>query len=426
MNIGDFRQNPPADRPKRTSKKYNLPDKPGIYQFKKGRQILYIGKATSLRDRVRSYFAGDLVESRGPRLIKMLAEANDLSWQETDSVLEALILESTLIKKHQPKYNAREKDDKSFNYIIITKEKWPRVLIVRGRDLNVRHRVAHISYGPFTSGKDLKIALNLIRKIFPFRDKCLPDSNKGCFNYQLGLCPGVCTGEISAKDYQKIISRLKMFFSGQSKKLRAKLKQEMMALAKKQEFEKADVLKRQLFALDHIRDVALIGARGEVIDSFQNPSSRVQVRIEAYDIAHLSGTNTVGGMVVWQDGELTPTEYRRFKIIGAKDKKVAIDDLANLAEILTRRLIHKEWPLPDVIVVDGDERQRQVAEKIFQSAGLEIKIIAVTKDRHHQMAKILGDSATIGDYHSAIVLINAEAHRYTLSFHRKLRRQMLK
>jgi len=120
MNIGDFRQNPPADGPKRTSKKYNLPDKPGIYQFKKGRQILYIGKATSLRDRVRSYFAGDLVESRGPRLIKMLAEANDLSWQETDSVLEALILESTLIKKHQPKYNAREKDDKSFNYIIIT------------------------------------------------------------------------------------------------------------------------------------------------------------------------------------------------------------------------------------------------------------------------------------------------------------------
>lgn len=439
-------------------KKYNLPDRPGVYHFRQGRQILYIGKATSLRDRVRSYFNGALGEARGPWLVKMLTEANHLTWEETSSVLEALILESALIKKYQPKYNAREKDDKSYNYIVITKEKWPRVLVVRGKDLKdadlrrldagktQKNIIQNIKYqfGPFPAGKDLKIALGLVRKIFPFRDNCLPFEvlparrtfiakkvkgpsktwvGKPCFNRQLGLCPGVCTGEISASDYAKIISRLKMLLSGRISTLRTRLEREMKDYAKRQEFEKAGEIKKELFALNHIQDVTLIGG-----DKVSNHLA--SIRFEAYDIAHLAGVHTVGAMTVWQGGSLQSSQYRRFKITGRDSKaeksrisaeKVAIDDLANLAEILERRLNHPEWPAPDVVVVDGDERIRQIAEKILRTRGGKAKVVAVTKNKQHKAEKILGDSAIIRDYHQVIVTVNAEAHRFAISYHRKKR-----
>src|ERR1035437_9957327 len=116
-------------------KKLKIPDKPGVYFFKKDKEIIYIGKATSLKDRVRSYFGKDLIETRGPLLVDMIFHAGKIEWKITDSVLEALILEASLIKKHQPKYNTKEKSDKSFNYVVITREKLPRVIIVRGRQL---------------------------------------------------------------------------------------------------------------------------------------------------------------------------------------------------------------------------------------------------------------------------------------------------
>jgi excinuclease ABC subunit C len=323
---------------------------------------------------------------------------------------------------------------------------------MRGKDLESESRnhllnTKYQSYGPFPNGKDLKIALSLVRKIFPFRDNCLPFevlptrqtfmakkvkgsskiseglpdqilskgktlAGKPCFNRQLGLCPGVCKGEISLADYKKIISRLKMFFAGRLSSLRSKLEQEMKAYAKKQEFEKAGDIKKQLFALDHIQDVALI----------KNNSSKngvTSIRLEAYDIAHLSGSNTVGAMTVWQNNEATPSEYRRFQIKNkAKDE---IDDLKNLAEILSRRLGHTEWRYPDVVIVDGDERARKVAEKILREKDLVVSVIAVTKDKHHKAAQLLGDSRIIRDYHQAIIATNAEAHRFAITYHRKKR-----
>src|SRR4051812_11654161 len=115
-------------------KKNELPDEPGVYLFKKGKKILYIGKAASLRDRVRSYFASDLVESRGAAVVGMIAEADSVDYQTTDSVLEALILEANLIKRHRPPTNVASKDNSSFNYVVITKEPYPKLLKVRGRD----------------------------------------------------------------------------------------------------------------------------------------------------------------------------------------------------------------------------------------------------------------------------------------------------
>lgn len=172
-------------------KQFNLPDGPGVYFFKQGKSILYVGKATSLHDRVRSYFNKDLIESRGPRLVAMLELADSIDFIQTDSVLEALILEAREIKKYQPKYNTREKDNKSFYQVIITKEDYPRVLMIRERELEVKPDLAgsiKYKFGPFPYPSELREALRIVRKIFTYRDKCSPLSGRACFNVQIGLC----------------------------------------------------------------------------------------------------------------------------------------------------------------------------------------------------------------------------------------------
>src|SRR3989339_2200826 len=192
-----------------------LPDDPGVYLFRgPKRAVLYIGKATSLRSRVASYFRRDLMATRGPLLVAMVEAATTIDFIETDSVLEALILEAHLIKKYQPLYNTKEKDNKSFNYVIITKEDSPRVLTMRGRELETGAHHIKYSFGPFPQGSVLREALGLVRKIFPFRDKCKPGAGKPCFNAQLGLCPGVCADTVSRTEYGKSIQRIKFFFEG--------------------------------------------------------------------------------------------------------------------------------------------------------------------------------------------------------------------
>ena len=158
-------------------KKLKLPDKSGVYFFLKNREIIYIGKATSLRDRVKSYLGKDLIETRGPILVDMISRADKIKWQTTDSVLEALILEAELIKKHQPKYNTKEKSDKSFNYVCITKphlrhgvngDGLPKVILVRGK--NLEPKLYKKVFGPYPNGMQLREALKIVRKIFPFLD----------------------------------------------------------------------------------------------------------------------------------------------------------------------------------------------------------------------------------------------------------------
>src|SRR3989344_2898656 len=282
-----------------------LPDSPGVYLFKKGRKILYIGKAASLRDRVRSYFAKDLAETRGARIIGMVREATSLSWQKADSVLEALILEANLIKRHQPPYNVDQKDNKSWNYVVITKEKFPRVLLVRGRELfssslEARSYKPAAMYGPFPHGGQLRDAMKMVRRIFPFRDKCTPQTGTPCFNRQIGLCPGVCSGEIGADEYAKTLRNIKDLFSGKFKGLKQRLAREMKTAAKAENFEAAEKLRRQVSALEHIRDVSLIKSESRI-------SSGGGARIEAFDVAHTGGTETVAVMTVVSNGETMKT-----------------------------------------------------------------------------------------------------------------------
>lgn len=381
-------------------KKLKIPNKPGVYFFKIGTIILYIGKATSLRDRTKSYFSKDLIATRGPAILDMVTKAMEIEWQEADSVLEALILEANLIKKYKPKYNTKEKDNKSFNYVCITKDKLPKVLVIRGRGLNKKEYTK--VYGPFPNGQQLKVAMSIIRRIFPFIDEQSNKKNNREFYKQLGLVP---LGE-----YKENIKNLKLFFEGKKKSVVVNLKKEMLEFAKKKEFEKAGEIKRRIFALNHINDVALIKE-----ETYGSPTSTY--RIEAYDVAHMGGKNMVGVMTVIEDGEVAKQEYRKFIIRTQKDA----NDTGALEEVLSRRLRHSEWGLPSLIVVDGSTAQINVAKRVLNKYQFDIKVVGVVKDERHKPKAIIGDENIIKVYKKQILLSNNEAHRFSIAFHKQKR-----
>jgi excinuclease ABC subunit C len=426
-------------------KKLKIPNKSGVYFFYKGKDLLYIGKATSLRDRVKSYFGKELINTRGPAILDMVTQATSIKWQETDSVLEALILEASLIKKYQPKYNTKEKDNKSFNYVCITDEKIPKVLIVRGRNLNNRTKEKLFSgprtredegpdhsksfsfssvFGPFPNGSQLKEAMKIIRRIFPYIDKDSLKKNNKVFYEQLELTPE------NILQYKNNIKNLKLFFEGKKKSVINNFKKEMLSYAKKKEFEKADIIKKRIFALNHINDIALIkdgflqtehfarssdeGGRGA--RSSQN-ALPARLRIEAYDIAHLGGKNMVGVMTVIENGELEKSEYKKF-IIKTQDRS---NDVGALEEVLSRRFRHTEWGLPSLVVMDGGVAQVNIAKSVLNRYQFKIPVASVVKDDKHKAKAIMGDEEIIKKYKKEIILINSESHRFAITFHKKRR-----
>jgi excinuclease ABC subunit C len=408
-----------------TLKKLKLPDNPGVYQFIGTRgKILYIGKATSLRDRVRSYFANDLLHTRGKHVVDMVVLATTVRFIATDSVLDAIILESSLIKKHQPIYNTKEKDNKSWNYVVITKEEFPRVLTIRERTMLIADKEQSgykYVFGPFPQGTNLKEALTIVRKIFPFRDTCQSLQGKPCFNRQIGLCPGVCTGEISAKDYAERIREIALFFSGKKAMLLKRLERSMHAHARALEFEAAGECKRMIFALKHIKDASLISE--EVREHSQQISGTRSkpFRIEAYDIAHISGKYTVGVMVVVEDGRPKKSDYRKFKIRSDPDRS---NDILHLEEVLRRRFAHTEWTTPDLIVVDGGVAQRRITLRVAKEFNFTGAIMSVVKDERHKPKAILGNKELALSYERGILIANGESHRFAVTYHRQLREKL--
>ncbi|MDP9249172.1 MAG: GIY-YIG nuclease family protein [bacterium] len=382
-------------------KKLNIPDKPGVYFFLgPKKEIFYIGKATSLKSRTRSYFSHDLHRTRGPITLEMIARARSIKWEVTGTVLEALILEANLIKKYQPYYNIKEKDDKSFNYVVITKEELSKVIVVRGR---VLEKYKGSVFGPYTSGRELREALKIIRRIFPYLDE--KSKNYLEFYRQINLAPDLN----DTKLYKQNIKNIKLFFSGKKKQILRDLKKEMKAYAKAREFEKAGEIKRQIFALEHINDVALLKN-----NPVRDPSS---FRVEAYDIAHMGGKNMVGVMTVILNGEAAKNEYRKFKIKTQKDA----NDTGALVEVLERRLGHSEWRYPDLIVVDGSTAQINAARKVLDKAGINIPVVSVVKDERHRPKAISGDRVLSRKYEAEILLGNSEAHRFAIAYHKNMR-----
>ncbi len=398
-----------------------FPKRPGIYFFRGSRkEILYVGKATSLRDRVRQYFNGH--DTRGERIVQLVEAAKSIEYIETDSVIESLILEAEYIRKYKPKYNIDGKDDKSFSFFIITKEQFPRVVILRQTDFDKEqfHDAVYQKgkkFGPYTSRDQMKIALKIIRRIFPFHDRS-EKSEKGCLHYQIGLCPGPYNGAISESAYKRNLRNISLFLSGHKKMILIKLERHMRSLAKKEQFEEAEKVKRQIFALTHINDIALMKK-----DIAFTRFSAHDMRVEAYDVSHIDGDHMVASMVVFINGVADKSQYRKFKVQSID----GINDVGAMREVLARRLNHlDDWGVPQLIVLDGGKGHINMADDLWQKLNISIPVIAVAKGPTRKKIDV---------YKSAFFVVNheiitnrdllenmrEEAHRFAITYHKKLR-----
>lgn len=359
-----------------------LPDGPGVYIFiDKKNKPLYVGRTVSLRKRVLSYFRKDI----DLRIKEMVKLAKGIKIKKTETVLEAIILEANLIKKYWPKYNVKDKDDRSFVYVVISKTDYPSPRIVRARELKLQN--AYI-FGPYQSASLIFSALRIIRRIFPY-STCKP--GKPCFDYQIGLCPGYCVGKISKKEYQKNIRNIILFLSGKKKRLLQKLKKENPEKIK---------------ALKHIQDVSLL-----LKEELSGPDDFE--RIEGYDISHLSGKEAFGSMVVFTDNKPDKKEYRLFKIKNAPSS----DDLRALAEVLGRRFKHKEWQFPDLILIDGGKPQ---VDFVFNVLKTDIPIVGISKYGKDKLVYPSKGLKGFADGIKAVLLkVREEAHRFSIKSSRK-------
>ncbi len=307
---------------------------------------------------------------------------------------------------------------------------------------NFKFKIGSV-YGPYTSKKQIEIALKILQKIFPYHNR-KENSEKGCLDFQLGLCPGPYAGAISKKDYQKNIRGIKMILEGKKKNLMTKLKKEMAEYAKKEEFEKAGEIRSKIFALQHIQDVALISYNMQHETCNKNDKNS-EMRIEGYDISNISGKFNVGSMVVFDNsfGEMAPnkSQYRKFKI-----KTIdGANDVGAMREVLSRRFQNsgpastrsprfgeagggdrsstRGWPLPNLILLDGGAGHLNMARQVLKNYKLEIPILAVAKGPTRKKLDLrkFGSVPEISEI--LIEQIRNEAHRFAIGYHRKLRKK---
>jgi excinuclease ABC subunit C len=379
----------------------NIPDKPGIYLFYKDKELLYVGKATSLKSRVRSYL--------NPKTFRpietLIHEVNKIKFIETESVLEALILEAEYIKKNKPKYNIEGKDDKSWIYLALTKEDFPKLIAVRERNLKSNYLYV---FGPFAQIKTTEM-LKLLHSLFKV-SRCNPNSKKHCFDCQLGNCLGVCINEINPKEYkQKVIKPLVMFLKGKKKKLLIDLKKKMKQFSLENNFEEAKRLRNQIFSLEKIRDFSLLDKSflGEIVNK------NYFKRIEGYDISNLGKDNKVGSMVVFIDGVSSKKDYKKFKIKTVEGQS----DVDCLKEVMSRRIKHEEWDLPQLILVDGGKPQVNIIKKVLKDNNLNIKVIGIAKGKNRKKNEFINWD---NENKELLIKIRDEAHRFAINYQRKL------
>ncbi len=528
-----------------SAKVKGLPNRPGVYLFKGGRgEVLYIGKALSLRKRVQSYFRGRELASE--RMAKLLSQVLDLEVIVTDNELEALILESKLVKECQPRYNIVLKDDKHYPFLKLDlQDPWPRLQVVR----QVKEDKA-LYFGPYVPAATMWQLLHLVNRTFPLR-KCTDiRGRRHCLDYHLGRCLGPCEGSVSTAEYDQVVERVRLVLEGRDRELAKQIDGSMRQAAEKLEFEQAAKFRDQLFTLREavagqkvfspgggeqdifgvsieggeanvqvllIRRGRLVGresftvgeglARGpgdlldalirqfylrrravplEVLTShavedadviarwlseraghrvvFHHPRrgrkarlaelavQNAQIalmasmksaagraaaikelqdvldlphplhRIEGFDISNIQGMLGVGSQVVFQDALSSRSDYKRYRI-----KTVGgADDYAMLEEVLRRRFARAEvWPLPDLILIDGGRGHLNVARKVARELGQrDLPIIALAKEEeviHHPRRPAPIALPEGSRARNLLQQIRDEAHRFALTYHKKLR-----
>lgn len=386
-----------------------LPKTSGVYSFRKGKEILYIGKAANIRERVKNHFQQP--SYRDDLFVDKIAA---IGWIPTNSEIEALLLEAKLIKKYQPKFNIVWRDDKNYFYIAITKEDYPRIFLTH----QLKEKTEHI--GPFTEGVALKRTLTYLRRVFPYYTaKTHP--KHGCLWCSLKLCPGP---NPQKSEYQKNIRNLIAVLKGKSRNVLKKLEKEMKKNSVSQNYEKAGKIRDQIFSLKNIISHSRILGEAGLVPTGQ-PSKYGQwlkKRIEAYDVSNIQGKEATGSMVTFIEGRPDKNFYRRFKIkIAGKP-----NDVAMIKEILKRRLKHPEWPLPDLILIDGGKAQLNAAKSAVKN---KVRVMAIAKKKNELYLEGKKEPILLKtmprEIFNLILQLRDEAHRFAISYHRKLRKREL-
>ena len=399
-----------------------LPETPGVYLMKdKAGTVIYVGKATSLKRRVPNHF----LRPHSPQIAEMTTKVATIDYIEKPSALEALILEANLIKYYFPKYNVKDRDNKSFLYLVITNDAFPRPLLVRGTDLEEgQTKKAKAIFGPYTSPRSLRAALDYLRKIFPW-STCTPGQPRACFYMHLGLCPGVCIGTADKKAYAKTIRDLIAFFDGKKDQIIKRYIKEMKTLALEKRFEEAAVLRNRIHALEHIRDIAILKREDEDVDRIKTGEAPIDLygRIEGYDISNISGTSSVASMVVFENGAPAKAEYRKFRIKSV----VGANDVASMQEVLMRRF-RNAWCKPDLILIDGGKPQVHAAEQVIQHLALGIPVVGIAKGPERKRNDVVCASQVSKEICEIcekqvdlLAAVRDEAHRFAIGYHRTLR-----
>lgn len=341
----------------------DLPKAPGVYFHKDGNgEIIYVGKAAVLRNRVRQYFQQS--RARDVKTDALVREIADVDWMVVESEIEALFLEAEMIRRYMPRYNILLRDDKAMAYIRIDYDSnYPTVSTTR-RPLDDGARY----YGPYPSLTSVRTALKLLRRIFPYATRQIAGQKRATLHYHLGLDPGLEEGRTSLEDYRKNLRRLMAYIEGKRTTLIRELEKDMKAAAKQQNFEEAAHIRNRLMALQNLSR-AVIFSDKEFMDISKDHALNELVdllglktypqRIEGYDISHMSGTDVVASMVVFTNGVSDKAEYRKFKT-----RKDHNNDTYNMYETLTRRLSEKnikDWGKPSLVLIDGGKGQLDAA-----------------------------------------------------------------
>lgn len=443
----------------------NLPKTPGVYLFygstsspQVKKEPIYIGKAINIKERVKNHF---LQPSYRDNLF--IDKVEKIGFLETDSEIEALILEANLIKKHHPRFNVVWRDDKNYFYVSIAenKEKIPYVYITHQPKLisNTQHLTPHY-IGPFVEGNSLKKTLKFLRKVFPYYTSARHPKNK-CTWCHLELCPGprLFEARLASSDseaanliaeYKKNVKKLILILRGKRKNVLNLLKKEMKSLSLESKFEEAGKIRDKIYALQkvmaHTRVIEPLKTEDNIwkktektLQGLLDIKSGIE-RIECYDVSNIQGKSATGSMVVFVNGKPDKSQYKKFKI----KMKNEPNDIAMLKEILARRFNHTEWKYPEVMLIDGGIAQLNVAIK---AKGKEnILIISIAKGRQELFiaasssgeASLAPKKGREGAKYKVIPLKNLpqeiynlikhlddEAHRFAITYHKKLRKKAL-
>jgi excinuclease ABC subunit C len=390
-----------------------LPDTYGVYIMKsKTGQTLYVGKATSLRKRVSSYFLSGVSAKTGA-LAENIA---DIEYVECTSEEQALILEAALIKEKKPKYNIALRDDKSYPYVEITADEFPRVFISRPK-----LRTKSTLLGPYPKIGVLRSTLKLVRRIFPYCS-CKGTPKRQCLYCHLKLCPAPFAGKISAPQYRENIKGIVRILKGEREELIRTLSERMASLSSEHRFEEAALLRDKISIVRSLYQGK--GPTHELLalrDILKLPA--IPLYIEAIDISSLAGKEATGSVVVFRNGIADNNSYRRYRI-----KEVSgIDDYACIAEVVRRRYRHlKEEikPLPDLVIIDGGLGHVQRAKEELTHLTINVPLIGIAKRDEEIWFAHRAEPLVIAKNNPALKLIQRlrdEAHRFARKYHLLLR-----